>query len=215
MSTQSRPQEKDSDDVKQRILDAAIKLFAEKGYAATSISDISSTAKVNRALIYYYFKDKYDLYYSILKSGNDVDIQIAEEVYHSNLPAIKKIEKFITRFSQMRAENERSIGRIIMRGMVDGPDMEGCMKEGFSRVAQILKAILREGAESGELRDMDPEKTIHVILGMTHSLVMMRIKNPEFSDPEENTRHIMNILTHGILNPTHLDSASPDKTIPS
>jgi len=43
---------------KQRILGTAEKLFSEKGYDATSVDEISRKARVNKALIYYYFENK-------------------------------------------------------------------------------------------------------------------------------------------------------------
>lgn len=48
----------DGNDAKERIVNAAIRLFSKKGYDATRVSDIAGAAKVNKALIYYYFKSK-------------------------------------------------------------------------------------------------------------------------------------------------------------
>jgi len=48
-------------DAKERIVNAAIQLFSRKGYDATRVSDIAGAAKVNKALIYYYFKSKEDI----------------------------------------------------------------------------------------------------------------------------------------------------------
>lgn len=48
-------------DARERIINAAIELFSQKGYDATRVSDIASSANVNKALIYYYFKSKQDI----------------------------------------------------------------------------------------------------------------------------------------------------------
>ncbi len=45
-------------EARARIIEAAIKLFSEKGYDATRVSEIAELAQVNKALIYYYFKNK-------------------------------------------------------------------------------------------------------------------------------------------------------------
>ena len=58
-------------DVRQRIMAAAEGLFGTKGYDATSISDISDAAGAGRALIYYYFTDKRQLYDSILRESGE------------------------------------------------------------------------------------------------------------------------------------------------
>lgn len=46
---------------KERILDAAVKLFAEKGFDGTTVNEIANKAQVNKALIYYYFDNKADI----------------------------------------------------------------------------------------------------------------------------------------------------------
>ncbi|MDW7739693.1 MAG: TetR family transcriptional regulator [Bacillota bacterium] len=46
------------DEAKERIIKASIALFSEKGYDGTRVNEISEAAKVNKALIYYYFKNK-------------------------------------------------------------------------------------------------------------------------------------------------------------
>src|SRR5262249_36808657 len=56
-------------EARERILRAAEKLFAEKGYAATSVQEITEAAEVNKALLYYYFEDKHDLYVSLIDHG--------------------------------------------------------------------------------------------------------------------------------------------------
>jgi len=48
-------------ETRERIINAAVKLFSQKGYDATRVNDIASVANVNKALIYYYFKSKHDI----------------------------------------------------------------------------------------------------------------------------------------------------------
>ena len=66
-------------DKKELLVRSAIDLFAKKGYADTSIRDIGKAAKVNVALIYYYFKDKEALLqYIIERSARDLVIILKE-----------------------------------------------------------------------------------------------------------------------------------------
>ncbi len=56
------------EETKKNILQVAEKLFAEKGFNGTSVNTIAKTAGVNKALIYYYFKDKNDIIVSLFKN---------------------------------------------------------------------------------------------------------------------------------------------------
>ncbi len=60
----------------EKIANDAIDLFAEKGYAATSIRDIANSLKVSSSLLYYYFKNKEELLFTILEA-------IGEELLHT------------------------------------------------------------------------------------------------------------------------------------
>ena len=60
----------------EKIANFAIDLFAEKGYAATSIRDIANSLKVSSSLLYYYFKNKEELLFTILEA-------IGEELLHT------------------------------------------------------------------------------------------------------------------------------------
>lgn len=57
-------------EARQRITDAAFRLFANKGYSSTSIQDIADAATVKKAIVYYYFGSKEGLYQSLLSEGS-------------------------------------------------------------------------------------------------------------------------------------------------
>lgn len=69
---------KDNHKAKDRIINAATKLFSRKGFSATSVNEIAKEAKVTKALIYYYFKSKKDvldcLVSSLSKNTNSATI---------------------------------------------------------------------------------------------------------------------------------------------
>lgn len=56
------------EETRQKILKKAEDLFAEKGFSGTSVDKIAKAAEVNKALIYYYFKDKNDIVVSLFRS---------------------------------------------------------------------------------------------------------------------------------------------------
>lgn len=63
------------------ILDAAIRLFTERGFAATTMDDVAKTAKISKGLTYFYFKNKEDLYLAMTKKAFDELKDIFKEIY--------------------------------------------------------------------------------------------------------------------------------------
>lgn len=82
-------------DKKIQILDVAEKLFSEKGFEGTSIRDISKHAKINIAMVSYYFGSKERLLEAlILYKTSDLKLQL-ENLLQENLEPIEKVNKLI------------------------------------------------------------------------------------------------------------------------
>jgi len=77
-------------EARERIIDAAIQLFSQKGYDATRVNDIASTANVNKALIYYYFKSKEDILDYMVHSLLDNAVSIALDFIQTNIVQMVK-----------------------------------------------------------------------------------------------------------------------------
>jgi AcrR family transcriptional regulator len=70
---------KDAPDTRQLILRAALKRFANGGYAATSVQDIVDDARVSKPALYYHFKDKAGLFQALVHEAHDERYRILRE----------------------------------------------------------------------------------------------------------------------------------------
>lgn len=70
---------------KERIIRASIRLFSEKGFDATRVSEIADASKVNKALIYYYFKSKEDILDYMVQSIFQSAVSITMDFIHNNI----------------------------------------------------------------------------------------------------------------------------------
>jgi AcrR family transcriptional regulator len=75
----------ENNESKERILNASIKLFSEKGFDATRVNEIAEAAKVNKALIYYYFKSKEDILDYLIDSLFNSVTSIALDFIHDHI----------------------------------------------------------------------------------------------------------------------------------
>lgn len=198
MTGQPKKQLNEQADGKQRIMDAAGQLFADKGFAATSISDITEAAGVGRALIYYHFKDKRSLHDSILRRFGQLIIEAAQSARSYEGTALERIRWYVVQFRQLHVDRP-NVGRIAMRAEIEGtltPDLD--VREHFKEVLSLLKLIVEEGIAQGELRSVRPEKAVHIIMAMVHSVVMMHIQGQYDDDPDEDIDFAMSILKKGL-----------------
>lgn len=82
---------------KERILDSAIKLFAEKGFDATSVDEIARNAEINKAMIYYYFSSKEELLSTIIRKSINEFTSIIEDIDLSNFKDLEETIHFFVK----------------------------------------------------------------------------------------------------------------------
>src|SRR5512136_466654 len=101
------------DKTKSRILEVAERLFAEGGFDATSVDRIARAAKVNKALIYYHFKDKNDVIASLFTGILD---ELAQEL-ESSPPRTAGRQSPIRRELALLAHRKRILAVILMESL--------------------------------------------------------------------------------------------------
>jgi AcrR family transcriptional regulator len=108
-------------DAKQRLLDAAMVVFAEKGFEAASVREICAKASVNVAGVNYYFRDKESLYIEAAKYAHRSacgDMALAVRHIDLAIPAVEQLRIFIRELaSRMHAPADPYAVRLMMREM--------------------------------------------------------------------------------------------------
>jgi TetR/AcrR family transcriptional regulator len=181
ISVGRRPRAKGMDvDTKADILAAARRVFALKGFSGTSVREVAEAARVNKALIYYYFRDKVDLYRAVLSDSFDAMQDIWEhDVFKGYATARMKIQKYIEGFIRFQHNNEDLRKILAMEFSKTGAksdNLKWIAKNYFAKNHATLVKILEAGMESGELKKMNPLMAVVALLGMIiHSFIYMPI----------------------------------------
>lgn len=154
------------------ILNAAVDEFAEHGIAGARTDAIARAAHVNKALLYYYFKDKEAIYQAVLDhvfSGlRDTVVPRLE----GDLPPGEKVLNYVGAYFDYIAANPR-FPRVVQGEWIrSGAERAGQMKKVaqnyFRPIYQKLGEVLRAGIASGEFRPVDP---MHFVPSMVAIIV--------------------------------------------
>jgi AcrR family transcriptional regulator len=160
-------------DTVQRILAAAEQAFAERGLAGARTDQIARAAKVNKALLYYYFKSKDELYGAVLDSlfrQQRASIEAAHAP--SSLPRVKKqhqeaVFAFISGFMRFTAQHPNYV-RLMQRQIMSRDAHFDHIIETYWRPSfRRLVSNIQEGISAGEFRVVDPEQTVITLVSMT------------------------------------------------
>jgi TetR/AcrR family transcriptional regulator len=168
-SNPSRTQTERADLTRARILEAAVGQFAENGLAGARTEQIAEEAGVNKALLYYYFKSKEDLYSAALES-------VFDEVRSSSVAVVETKDSAGERFLQIVLGNfDRSYAHPQLRSLMQQEMVRlhqgeenrlAPMAERFFRPLWIMvDKLVEEGIASGELVAVDPTQMRYAALG--------------------------------------------------
>jgi len=162
-------------DAKERIMEAAEELFAAQGYAATSVSQIAQSAGTNRALLYYYFRDKRDLYWAIMKGGLRELGALIAAVGESPGGPRERLEHFVRGYYELLVRRHHVV-RMIFREMTGLGEQLGLpIEDNLRRVVVAVRGIIEDGLKSGEFDGIDPEVTAFWLSAMIHAFFTQRL----------------------------------------
>jgi len=144
--------------VKQRLLRAALDLFTERGYAATSVREIVDAAGVTKPVLYYYFKNKEDIYLELFREPFVNFSKVLEDAYNEKGSVRERIvrlfdlifELFVSRLKEAR----------LMYSIYYGPPQGAPFFDFDSfhlKMREVIGLIVRKGIEKGELRAVDAD----------------------------------------------------------
>jgi len=155
LGSRGRPEES-----RAAILKAAVAEFADLGIAGARTDAIARAAHVNKALLYYYFKDKDALYQAVLDYVFSGLRERVMPVLECELPPRQKMLEYLGAYFDYIAANPR-IPRLVqaewMRaGGKDSAPLQRIAREYFAPILGKLAELLREGIEAGEFRAVNP-----------------------------------------------------------
>ncbi|MDO3627792.1 TetR/AcrR family transcriptional regulator [Mucilaginibacter sp. BT774] len=180
---------KEKQEMHQRILNGARKIFLEKGYEQTSMRNIANEIDYSPGSLYFYFKDKSEIFHELHKEG-----------FSLLLSQFKVLEKVADPFERLKA-----MGRIFIQFAQDNKDYYNLMfivdepvkmsEDGGFKIAQEainqLSAVIKECQQQGKFKDMDTEYFTFMILSAVHGICALFCKDRTASFIDKTNEELM------------------------
>ena len=197
------------------ILRAAAEEFAEHGIAGARTEAIARQARVNKALLYYYFKEKETLYGAVLDNAFSGLKATVFRVLDSDLPAREKIMTYAGTYFDFIASNQvypRLMQREMMRAREGrSPHIEKLVKNYLQPIYARVGELLRKGIAEGEFRKIDPAHFIPSMVAMiifyfSSAPLMQKIVRFNPLTPEriaERRAAVLDFISAALFRPDH------------
>ena len=179
----------DNGGVRARLLEAGTALFAEKGYASTTVREIVARAGVSKPVLYYYFKNKEGIFLAILDWAAEKQEDLLAEVLDTPGTVLDRLIELFRLIYQGVMKN-RDLFKLI-HNLIFGPPQgvpEGDLEQYHRRTVKALKEIYVKGLASDEVNDNDADEAAILILSIIDFCLHMDYLHPESRDPERPER---------------------------
>jgi len=182
--------------VREEILNAAVQLFAERGYRAVSMDDVAAALQYTKSVIYYYFKNKNEILWQIYVLSSErysADIQplLAQEE-----SSAVKLRRMI-RVHAMNVMNHRDWTAVYNN---ESSELTASQRQALNRMNRdydaMFESVFQRGVAEGVFREIPVHVAVGGILGMCNWLqAWYNDKGPLSS--EQIADFFANLLEHG------------------
>lgn len=161
---------------KRKIFETSMKLFAEKGYDATSVEEITATVGVAKGTLYYHFSNKEEIFNFLIEEGmkllyNSIDIKTAKfPNYIDKIKAIILIEiKIVVKYENLI--------KILLSQFCGSEARNEMCKEYILEYVNKIETIVKEGMKVGQIKNGNPNIIASEIYGLICSTLVYKTRN--------------------------------------
>jgi TetR/AcrR family transcriptional regulator len=203
-----RPGRRKSDDpvTARRILAAAEQHFAARGLAGARTEEIAAAAHANKAMLYYYFGNKRRLHRAVLENlFRQLRVRVLTPPAKT-LSARAQFFRYVTGYFDFLATHP-NYPRLVQREAMEASlKFDWMVREHFRPLHRQLARTVEKAIALGEFREVDPDQTAFITLGMVTSYfaaapIMGRVVGRDLlaaQAVEERKRALLDFLDHGL-----------------
>ncbi len=187
-------------DKRQQILDAAVEVFAGKGFHKSRVADVARAAEVADGTIYLYFKSKDDILISIFEQKMGDMIEQAEAVLADLSDPLDKLAR-LARFHLENVEQHKSVAKVLQVELrLSNTFMKEYKPVRLKQYMDVIGRVIEEGISSGVIRsDVSSVIVRRAFFGALDEIAMQWILTPGARyGLKESAEQIARVFVRGI-----------------
>ncbi len=200
--TKGRRKERERLARRQEILRAAREVFAAKGLHAATLDEIAERADFAKGTLYGYFKNKDDLFLSMLEEEIKNFGHTLRSVLSQRRPPVETIGLMVETIMQTFAQNV-DLMRLLTQERwaltTGGGRLEARFMPLFRELTATIADLVRTGIQQRAFRRVDPERTAVAVFNLCHGAAIASFLNQRRIDSAQDVHYITGLLLKGII----------------
>ncbi len=196
--------QEDYNEIHEKIMSAAERLFAQKGYNGTSMNDIVEASGQSKGAIYNHFKSKERLFLSLLEKQTMLGLNQLKGSFASEETAVEKLRKVLDLTMVNSCDCPSEVGRMQIEFMIAASRIKSLtsdMKNRYNTIHAFVRELIDEGINNGEFKsEVDSESLTSLLyatlegLGLQYATLGIEFDSQRLKDV------LLKVVFEGILN---------------
>lgn len=157
---------------RQRILDAATEVFAEKGYHGAGVEDIVKASETSKGAFYFHFPSKQDIFFALLERLSRILGSRVDEAITREARGVAKVDAALTTVFRTLSHHRKLAKILLVGGVGLGRAFDERLLRLHEQFARRIQRHLEEAVQGGDLPRIDPELTAFAWLGAINEVVV-------------------------------------------
>ncbi len=175
---------------RQTITDAAVRLFASRPFHEVKLDDVAAAAKVGKGTVYLYFKNKEDLYVTLIHNGfSELVDRLKDQLGGEDLPPWAALRRVVAELAEF------AVSHPDLYELMRSVPMNKLRTSKRGELTDLIESIIRRGIRSGVMEDPHPALTATFIPAMVRAAMLF---GPKGLSADTLTNQIMGLLGHGL-----------------
>ena len=177
MSAKER-REREKEQRRQQILDAARELLFEKGLHGAAVSQVAKTAELSVGLIYFYFKSKEEIYAALQEEGLDILYTMIKDASVKGKDSIERLKSIALAYLSFTTKYKSYFD--ILNYFITAPNtifpenLKSRIDTHGDRILSVVDTVLQEGCAAGELKCENPREFSLIFWVHVHGFPQLR-----------------------------------------
>lgn len=199
-----RKTKEEAEVTRENLLDAALTVFSQRGYAKTTLKDIATQAGVTRGAIYWHFGGKMELYGALVNERFTQVNSVLAEVFRDDSTPYDKLRKLLLLTMKYVEENEqyRAILELTLFKTEVIEEMGEMMKDKKTANNQYIEEyakIIQKGIELGQFRsDLDVRAAAIAAVSLTGGVISLWLTSPDIFNLSKTAEAIVDTFLQGL-----------------
>jgi len=174
------------------MMQAAVQVFAEKGYYAATVRDIVQAADVAIGTFYFYFPDKETLFVHLYEETADFLLQTIDQAVRSRTELVQQLSRGIQAYLNIALYEPAVVQLLLVGGIGAVPALQAKRTTFRERLVQLWQRPLDQAMDNGVIPEQNSRRFAEALAGAFDEVILQLLATPE---PEQEAATVVQDLT--------------------